>query len=132
MKAWYIKTDHTYHGESGWRVVFAPSSEEALELARAADIGVVDDEDEAQGGRCEAMEKYWKPGKQMMEWNNRNDRIALVRDLNWTCEEGMSPCSYKCRYCPAIYVCETLAFEAESLFPEDTWEERMKYMGIDL
>jgi hypothetical protein len=49
------------------------------------------------------MDKYYAEGKTEMDWSDPKDRIALVKECGFYCEE---PIAEDCKDCPAKDFCD--------------------------
>lgn len=98
MKAWFAKEkdgDYT-------TVVFAETRGKAKSLALTTET--LEDCDFCNLEVCRAylLDKYYTPGKAEMDWDNNNDRIALVREADFYC---VYPIEYECKECFAKQWC---------------------------
>lgn len=82
MKAWVVREKDEFCA----RVVFAETSGKAKFLA----LGTEPLEDaefcSIEVRRVPEMDKYYKEGKTYMDWFDPEDRVAMVKDANFTCE----------------------------------------------
>lgn len=61
----------------------------------------------------EVMDKYYVDGKTDMDWDNPQDRIALVKDCGFIC--GIDTfCPEECKQCPAKECCNEYIEHIES------------------
>lgn len=92
---------------SKWRddatVVFAESSGKAKATAMSTEACEDVDFVNIQVQRLPNMDKYYKPGKTEMDWNNPEERIALVKDAGFHCEYIELT---ECEQCPAREYCD--------------------------
>lgn len=98
VKAWTVRDKEKYNAT----VIFAETSEKAKSLA--FELGYFEDIDfrRIQVIRSPEMDKYYKDGKIEMNWLYQNDRTAMVKDANFTCEHiEMS----ECKTCQAKQFC---------------------------
>ena len=99
MKAWTVKAkDEVYTA-----VVFAETRGKARVLARYTDACEDADFCDIEVRRAPSIDKYYKEGKTEMSWDNSEDRVALVKELGFCCEE-VDLCV--CEYCPAKQFCD--------------------------
>lgn len=61
------------------------------------------DYSDIQVRRLPHMDKYYKPGKLEMNWFDDEDRIALVKECGFKCEETYLE---ECKKCPAKDYCD--------------------------
>jgi len=102
MKAWLVRENNNFTST----VVFAETSGKAKAIAMHTDAFVDADADfcSIQIKRVPKIDGYYKKGKTEMDWYNSQDRIVLVRDCNFYCEDtGFNDC----KNCPANMYCET-------------------------
>ena len=106
MKAWKVRNKY----ESCATVVFAETRGKARALARytdaCEDCGFVD----IEVYREPKLDKYYKDGKTEMDWYNSKDRIVLVKECGFSCEDVDFS---ECGYCPAKEYCDTYKDEKE-------------------
>ena len=60
-------------------------------------------------------DKWYKPGKELMDWDNPEDRIVLCEELGWACVDETD---YDCPNCPAKDVCQRYLDEKCDLLVE--------------
>ena len=114
MKAWIVRDN-----ESGSAaVVFAETRGKARSLARATDACCDVDFLDIEVRRVPQMDKYESPEKWEMDWNNANDRIALVKECGFECHSDYFDIG-ECEVCPAKEYCGR--YEAE----KEAWEDIM-------
>lgn len=100
MKAWLIRDSKgTYDFAT---VVFAETRNKAKVLGMNSDAyyGAELDYTDVNATRIPALDKYYK-GNDEMDWENDNDRIAMVKDGNFHCFEDR-----ECPNCPAKKYCD--------------------------
>ena len=51
------------------------------------------------------MDKYYTDGKREMDWEDSQDRIALVKDCGFSCSDDCFDIDY-CEDCPAKEYCD--------------------------
>lgn len=100
MKAWYV-TDNDCSG--GTVVVFAETRGKAASWALRYDDTFEDlDFTDLYVRRFKDYDKFYS-GKRIVDfWNDLEDRIRLVRDFGWSCQEA----DFYCEKCPASKWCE--------------------------
>lgn len=83
MKAWIVKAKDEFCAT----VVFAETRGKARSIAMCTDAC----EDVAfcdiEVHRMPQVDKYYKEGKTEMDWYDDNDRVALVKECNFYCED---------------------------------------------
>ncbi len=82
MKAYVVGTKDEFERT----VVFAETAGKARNLARYTDACEDADFCDIEVHRSPKLDKYYKKGKVEMEWDNSEDRIALVKEANFRCE----------------------------------------------
>lgn len=129
MKA-YTVTDR--NGDEGYCIaVFAETRGKALSYAarddKLCDYGYTG----LRASRCPSLDKYYTEGKKEMDWLDDADRIAMVKDANFTC--GSEWGCIDGRDCPAYDFCDYGQGLTEEQENEDmTWdiyEEGFRIMG---
>lgn len=55
--------------------------------------------------RVPALDKYYR-GKSEMEWDDPDDRIAMVKEAGFICSYEYDPTELECKQCPAKQWCE--------------------------
>lgn len=98
MKAWKIDTAW---GE-GSTVVFAETRGKAHALAMRTDCCEDASWTDVRAVRLPEMDKMYRPGKWEMDWDDKRDRIALVKDCGWYCFDVDRE---YCEGCPASEWC---------------------------
>lgn len=95
-----------YCAKSKWgdcsTVVFAESRGKAKSVAILTEACEDVDFLNLEVYRLPNMDKYYKPGKTEMDWNNPEERIALVKDAGFYCEYIELT---ECERCPAKDYC---------------------------
>ena len=81
MKAWKVTTEYEPYAE----IVFAESRGEAKFLALATDSFEYCKFIEIKARRMPHMDKYYKDGKWVMDWENPKDRLAMVKECGFYC-----------------------------------------------
>lgn len=98
MKAWVAREKDEFYSA----VVFAETAGKAKSIALSSDGFECVDFCSIEVWRVPQMDKYYKEGKTEMDWLNPQDRIAMVKECNFTCEYiEMS----ECETCPAREFC---------------------------
>ena len=81
-KAWIVREN----GEPYAAVVFAETRGKARALAQLTDACDYVDFVNIEVRRIKDADKYYKPGKRELDWDNADDRIALVKDCGFACD----------------------------------------------
>lgn len=81
MKAWLVGDRNDECRE----VVFAPTRGQAKALALSTDCCEFSDFVDITARRAPMGDKYYTEGKWHMDWFDRADRIALVKDMGFVC-----------------------------------------------
>lgn len=99
MKAWKV-TDRAEHSEY-FCIVFAETPGKAVQEALGTDEFPYQYWDfiELKARRFPEMDKHYR-GKSRMDWDNSEDRVALVIDGGYTCDPEYAELS-DCERCPA-------------------------------
>lgn len=82
MKAWLVREKDEFCAT----VVFAETRGKARAFARYTSACDGADFCDIEVHRLPCADKYYKEGKEEMDWGNPQDRIALVKELNFACE----------------------------------------------
>ena len=82
MKAWFVREK----GEYCATIVFAETRGKAKSMALTTDCCGDANFCDIEVRRVPQADKYYKDGKTEMDWFDPNDRIALVRDCDFSCE----------------------------------------------
>lgn len=97
MKAWLVRVKDEFYStvvfaETRAKAKMAALSTECCEYAKYIDI---------EAHREPQMDKYYTDGKTEMDWDDPQDRIALVKECGFHCE-------YDCdmEKCPAAKWCD--------------------------
>jgi len=104
MKAWRVEDVRSCEG--GVTVVFAESRGKAHALAMNTEICEDADWNDVYVRRLPVMDKMYKPGKVEMDWNCPEDRIALVKECGWYCNNDYVDRETDCAACPAADYCD--------------------------
>ena len=99
MKAWLVREKDEFCAT----VVFAETRGKARAMAMYTETCENADFLDIEVHRKPQMDKYYVEGKKEMDWFNSKDRIALVKDCNFTCGDD-----YKddCETCSAKEYCD--------------------------
>ena len=100
-KAWIVQEK----GEFEASVVFAETRGKAKSMALHTDACEDADFMSIEVRRAKEADKYYKPGKRELDWFNKDDRIALVKDCGFTCIPD-AHCAEECAVCPAKEFCD--------------------------
>lgn len=98
MKAWIVSPKY----EFGSAVVFAETRGKAKSLALCTSCCEDANFCDIEVSRAQQMDKYYVEGKTEMDWFNPKDRIALVKECGFYCEDPVAEC---CECCPAKEFC---------------------------
>lgn len=102
MKAY--KVNGKYGCNDYATVVFAESVGKAKSIAMRTEACEGCDFIDIEVSRQPQMDKYYKPGKEELEWSDMQDRIALVKDCGFICSrEVINP---ECENCSAKKWCD--------------------------
>lgn len=108
MKAWLVRDKDAYLAT----VVFAETRGKARAIAIHTDACEDCDFCDIEVHRLPKADKYYKDGKMEMDWFNRQDRIALVKECGFVCEDiDLTICAD----CPAKQYCDGYKDYAEEL-----------------
>ena len=107
MKAWLAKDKDEFSAT----VVFAETRGKAKSVAMSTEACEDVDFCDIEIQRVPQMDKYYKEGKTEMDWHDDNDRIALVKDCGFFCEDIIEDV---CKVCPAKKYCEEYQYRKES------------------
>ena len=105
MKAWIVSDAN---GNTGYSfIVFAETRGKAIKYAKDHCDGEFDwyEWTEMRALRVPALDSYYK-GRPMMEWNNKNDRVAMVRYAGFHCSYEIYVTTDECRKCHAHFWCD--------------------------
>lgn len=100
MKAWLVRNKYEFYAE----VVFAETRGKARTLSSAhceRDTRFID----IEAYRQPQADKYYKKGKLRLEWENPKDRIVLVKDCGFYCDDETLEFE-DCETCAAKQYCE--------------------------
>lgn len=100
MKAWLVRE----YDEFVSTIVFAETRGQAKVAAQWTDACDGVDFMRIEARRMQEADKYYKPGKSELDWDNPEDRIAMVKDCGFTCDfEARS--ESECAQCSAKDFC---------------------------
>lgn len=106
MKAWIVNEKY----ETASAVVYAETRGKAKALALCTSRCEGANFCDIEVRRVPQMDKYYVDGKSEMDWFNPKDRIALVKECGFYCEEPIAEC---CKSCPAKDFCDEAVLEKE-------------------
>ena len=101
MKAWLVREKDEFCAT----VVFADTRGKARAMALLTECCGGADFCSIEVNRQPQMDKYYTDGKREMDWEDSQDRIALVRDCRFSCVEDCFDSNY-CEICPAKEYCD--------------------------
>lgn len=101
MKAWLVRQKDEFCAT----VVFAETRGKARALALLTDACEDADWLDIDVYRRPNLDKYYVDGKREMDWFNKNDRIALVKDGGFVCDPDYWEME-DCEVCSARDYCE--------------------------
>ena len=99
MKAWLVRARDNFEAT----VVFAETRGKARNSAQYTDACEGAEFCDIEVTRMPKMDKYFKEGKTEMEWDNPQDRLALVKECGFSCEYADLD---KCETCSAKEYCD--------------------------
>lgn len=99
MKAWIVNEKY----EAASAVVFAETRGKAKSAALNTDCCEDANFCDIEVSRAPEMDKYYAEGKTEMDWLDPKDRIALVKECGFHCED---PIAERCEFCPAKEFCD--------------------------
>ena len=104
MKAWLIRDSKGIYDFS--TVVFAETRNKAKVLGMNSDAyyGAELDYTDVNATRIPKLDKYYR-GEEEMDWENDEDRIAMVKDGNFSCSYEYLEME-DCQRCPAKQWCD--------------------------
>lgn len=86
-------------------IVFAETRGQAKVAAQWTDVCDGVDFMEIECRRMKEADKYYRPGKSELDWENPEDRIAMVKDCGFTCDWDARSVS-ECAQCSAKEFCD--------------------------
>ena len=102
MKAYTVTDKREYMYST---VVFAETRGKAIALAMHTDACEDCEFTDILARRIPALDKYYR-GRNEMDWFDAQDRIAMVRDGNYSCSYEVDVELKDCKECPAHECCE--------------------------
>ncbi len=104
MKAWIVFDKYEFD-DAGMAVVFAETRGQAHALAKYTECCEFSDWNNISVRRMPQMDPMYKPERFRMDWDDPEDRIALVRECGWHCHPDYLN-EDDCPNCPASEWCE--------------------------
>ena len=102
LKAWRIQDEYSYEG--GCTVVFAETRGKAHAIAMGTECCEDAEWTDIRVTRLPLMDGKDR-GRHEINWDDPEDRIALVRDCGWSCSEEYLDREHDCPNCPAAEWC---------------------------
>lgn len=99
MKAWLVREKDEFCAT----VVFAETRGKARVVALGTDACSEAEFCDIEVRRIPSVDKYYKEGKEELDWFDEDDRIILVKECNFRCEVIEL---YRCEDCPAKQNCD--------------------------
>lgn len=93
-------------------VVFAESPSKAKSYALGLGEFCGSNYIDLRAERIKPLDKYYKPDKKYLDWYIDEDRLALVKDAGYRCEDP----SFECKGCIARKYCDTIKEEGGEYF----------------
>lgn len=100
MKAYYASADYLDYAT----IVFAETRGKAKALALHTDAFEDSEYTDVRVSRRPALDRYYR-GLPEMDWENTDDRIAMVRDAGFVCSWEYDIDECECKMCPASEWC---------------------------
>lgn len=104
MKAWLVRVKDEFCAT----VVFAETRGKARSLALHTDTCEDANFTDIEVNRKPQMDKYYTENKKEMEWEDPQDRIALVKDCGFVCDYDYRDWE-DCENCSAKEYCDSYA-----------------------
>lgn len=101
MKAWLVRDKNEFCAE----VVFAETRGKARALALSSECCENSRFTDIEAYRQPQADKYYKEGKWRLDWENPQDRIALVKDCGFYCDDEIFEFA-DCEACAAKQYCD--------------------------
>jgi hypothetical protein len=101
VKAWLVRVKDRFCAT----VVFAETRGKAKSLALSTDCCEDADFCDIEVHRESQMDKYYVEGKKEMDWFNSKDRLVLVKDCGFRCDEDYFE-PEDCETCSAKEYCD--------------------------
>lgn len=128
MKAWKARIDY----DSFAMIVFAETAGKAKSISFNTFIDYLNDIDfrDIRVLREKNVDKYYKDGMNVLDWDNAEDRIIMVKECGFVCGS-----EYKddCTVCPAKQYCDYYIDELNRVITDDSVcnpETRKKYLEV--
>lgn len=122
MKAWLVREK----GELCATVVFAETRGKARAEAQCTECCEGADFCNIEVHREPQMDQYYTAGKTSMDWDNPQDRLAIVKDCGFYCGYDAFDLA-ECKTCPAREYCDEYEYENK-----DEYEDENEYdKGMD-
>lgn len=115
MKAWTVSDAN---GDTGVDyIIFAETRGKAIRHALDYCDGAFDwcRWTEMRAHRLPALDSFYR-GEPEMNWNDMDDRVAMVRYAGFRCSDEVMVNVEKCKHCPAHFWCDRY----EGMLPEET------------
>lgn len=101
MKAWLVREKDEFVAT----IVFAETRGQAKVVAQWTDACDGVDFMKIECLRMKEADKYYRPGKSELDWDNPEDRIAMVKDCGFTCDWDARSVN-ECAQCSAKEFCD--------------------------
>lgn len=82
MKAWLVREKEEFCATVVFAETRGKAKSEALKTDCCGDAAFCD----IEASRIPQADKYYKNGKRELEWSNPEDRLALVKECDFTCD----------------------------------------------
>ena len=100
-KAYKVSPKDEFYSE----VIFAETAGQAKSFGLSRDSCSEYSFTELSAYRMPNLDKYYKEGKRYFEWDNPQDRVALVKEAGFVCDDETY--EYEdCEICPAKKYCD--------------------------
>lgn len=101
LKAYKVSPKYDFYSE----VIFAETAGQAKSFALSMDSCSEYSFTELEVRRMPNLDKYYKEGKRYFEWDNPQDRVVLVKEAGFVCDDETY--EYEdCEVCPAKKYCD--------------------------
>lgn len=100
MKAWIVSDKEAWENEAA--IVFAETRGKAKSVALSTDACSEGRFTDLVATRCPEADELYKEGKREADWDDPKDRLVMVRDLGFSCEDkDLKKCDRCCarKYC---------------------------------
>lgn len=101
MKAWLVREKDEFVAT----IVFAETRGQAKVAAQWTDVCDGVDFVEIECRRMKEADKYYRPCKSELDWDNPEDRIAMVKDCGFICDWDARSVN-ECAQCSAKEFCD--------------------------